>query len=190
MIRRPPRSTLSSSSAASDVYKRQVQGVQLGALLAGACTSAPGILLSLVGFRCLSVPGSPVCMGGGVDTGVALISVGAGLIAGGCICCAASHGMRRRRSLVTQAGGVAPACTEMVFGTLGLMVGATMLGFGRLCLRDVHLGACTHFTAVAIVTAGAGPLWWGCFFYTSSAAGEEGSVGLCCLPLLSQNKKE
>src|SRR5664280_3728827 len=27
MIRRPPRSTLSSSSAASDVYKRQVQGV-------------------------------------------------------------------------------------------------------------------------------------------------------------------
>eukprot|EP00658_Telonema_sp_P-2_P004644 TRINITY_DN11722_c0_g1_i15.p1 TRINITY_DN11722_c0_g1~~TRINITY_DN11722_c0_g1_i15.p1 ORF type:complete len:100 (-),score=16.54 TRINITY_DN11722_c0_g1_i15:553-852(-) len=28
MIRRPPRSTLSSSSAASDVYKRQVQGVQ------------------------------------------------------------------------------------------------------------------------------------------------------------------
>src|SRR5664279_6516601 len=28
MIRRPPRSTLSSSSAASDVYKRQVQGTQ------------------------------------------------------------------------------------------------------------------------------------------------------------------
>src|SRR5674536_85594 len=27
MIRRPPRSTLSSSSAASDVYKRQVQAV-------------------------------------------------------------------------------------------------------------------------------------------------------------------
>src|SRR5674536_143199 len=27
MIRRPPRSTLSSSSAASDVYKRQVVGV-------------------------------------------------------------------------------------------------------------------------------------------------------------------
>src|SRR5664280_2561477 len=27
MIRRPPRSTLSSSSAASDVYKRQVKGV-------------------------------------------------------------------------------------------------------------------------------------------------------------------
>eukprot|EP00658_Telonema_sp_P-2_P028957 TRINITY_DN2208_c0_g1_i10.p1 TRINITY_DN2208_c0_g1~~TRINITY_DN2208_c0_g1_i10.p1 ORF type:complete len:102 (+),score=29.70 TRINITY_DN2208_c0_g1_i10:117-422(+) len=32
MIRRPPRSTLSSSSAASDVYKRQLQGSeQLGA---------------------------------------------------------------------------------------------------------------------------------------------------------------
>src|SRR5664279_5080020 len=30
MIRRPPRSTLSSSSAASDVYKRQVQFVGLG----------------------------------------------------------------------------------------------------------------------------------------------------------------
>src|SRR5665648_536277 len=29
MIRRPPRSTLSSSSAASDVYKRQVDQLQL-----------------------------------------------------------------------------------------------------------------------------------------------------------------
>eukprot|EP00658_Telonema_sp_P-2_P051620 TRINITY_DN3970_c0_g1_i4.p1 TRINITY_DN3970_c0_g1~~TRINITY_DN3970_c0_g1_i4.p1 ORF type:complete len:229 (+),score=51.56 TRINITY_DN3970_c0_g1_i4:85-771(+) len=29
MIRRPPRSTLSSSSAASDVYKRQVRGIQM-----------------------------------------------------------------------------------------------------------------------------------------------------------------
>eukprot|EP00828_Plagiopyla_frontata_P040869 TRINITY_DN565_c0_g1_i7.p1 TRINITY_DN565_c0_g1~~TRINITY_DN565_c0_g1_i7.p1 ORF type:complete len:141 (-),score=36.63 TRINITY_DN565_c0_g1_i7:29-451(-) len=28
MIRRPPRSTLSSSSAASDVYKRQVHGIE------------------------------------------------------------------------------------------------------------------------------------------------------------------
>src|SRR5664279_4709786 len=33
MIRRPPRSTLSSSSAASDVYKRQVYKVGLIALL-------------------------------------------------------------------------------------------------------------------------------------------------------------
>ena len=30
MIRRPPRSTLSSSSAASDVYKRQVQDIVFG----------------------------------------------------------------------------------------------------------------------------------------------------------------
>src|SRR5674536_19149 len=30
MIRRPPRSTLSSSSAASDVYKRQILGQYLG----------------------------------------------------------------------------------------------------------------------------------------------------------------
>src|SRR5664280_1181499 len=29
MIRRPPRSTLSSSSAASDVYKRQLRGIGL-----------------------------------------------------------------------------------------------------------------------------------------------------------------
>src|SRR5665648_1291486 len=29
MIRRPPRSTLSSSSAASDVYKRQVEGEEM-----------------------------------------------------------------------------------------------------------------------------------------------------------------
>src|SRR5664280_3881106 len=29
MIRRPPRSTLSSSSAASDVYKRQVLGLRI-----------------------------------------------------------------------------------------------------------------------------------------------------------------
>src|SRR5664280_3830528 len=33
MIRRPPRSTLSSSSAASDVYKRQVSGGSEGARL-------------------------------------------------------------------------------------------------------------------------------------------------------------
>ena len=32
MIRRPPRSTLDRSSAASDVYKRQVQGIQVGVI--------------------------------------------------------------------------------------------------------------------------------------------------------------
>src|SRR5664280_3711374 len=36
MIRRPPRSTLSSSSAASDVYKRQVRG----SAMAGECPVA------------------------------------------------------------------------------------------------------------------------------------------------------
>src|SRR5665648_229242 len=35
MIRRPPRSTLSSSSAASDVYKRQVEIVRFGKALGG-----------------------------------------------------------------------------------------------------------------------------------------------------------
>src|SRR5664280_3373842 len=34
MIRRPPRSTLSSSSAASDVYKRQFQPVQIASIIA------------------------------------------------------------------------------------------------------------------------------------------------------------
>ena len=34
MIRRPPRSTQSRSSAASDVYKRQLYGQELGNLLA------------------------------------------------------------------------------------------------------------------------------------------------------------
>eukprot|EP00658_Telonema_sp_P-2_P006273 TRINITY_DN1239_c0_g1_i7.p1 TRINITY_DN1239_c0_g1~~TRINITY_DN1239_c0_g1_i7.p1 ORF type:complete len:786 (+),score=189.97 TRINITY_DN1239_c0_g1_i7:104-2461(+) len=42
MIRRPPRSTLSSSSAASDVYKRQTQSTgaleeHMGAMCSGAC---------------------------------------------------------------------------------------------------------------------------------------------------------
>ena len=43
MIRRPPRSTLSSSSAASDVYKRQVTG-DLGPLLSSL--SCPGLEIS------------------------------------------------------------------------------------------------------------------------------------------------
>eukprot|EP00657_Telonema_sp_P-1_P001579 TRINITY_DN14183_c0_g1_i3.p1 TRINITY_DN14183_c0_g1~~TRINITY_DN14183_c0_g1_i3.p1 ORF type:complete len:123 (+),score=72.89 TRINITY_DN14183_c0_g1_i3:103-471(+) len=40
MIRRPPRSTQSRSSAASDVYKRQVSTQSTGAvILSGVCTS-------------------------------------------------------------------------------------------------------------------------------------------------------
>src|SRR5674536_344256 len=43
MIRRPPRSTLSSSSAASDVYKRQGAGVRGGAVpQLAAAVVAPG----------------------------------------------------------------------------------------------------------------------------------------------------
>src|SRR5664280_3676441 len=42
MIRRPPRSTLSSSSAASDVYKRQVLAYGLAVILAYADVVHPG----------------------------------------------------------------------------------------------------------------------------------------------------
>ena len=45
MIRRPPRSTLDRSSAASDVYKRQVVGrPSAGATLARPWCSEPGLL--------------------------------------------------------------------------------------------------------------------------------------------------
>ena len=40
MIRRPPRSTLDRSSAASDVYKRQVQMLCYGTLAGGFLTDA------------------------------------------------------------------------------------------------------------------------------------------------------
>ena len=46
MIRRPPRSTLDRSSAASDVYKRQLQGRQV--LLIGAGGAAAGVLGPLI----------------------------------------------------------------------------------------------------------------------------------------------
>eukprot|EP00658_Telonema_sp_P-2_P033752 TRINITY_DN24714_c0_g1_i3.p1 TRINITY_DN24714_c0_g1~~TRINITY_DN24714_c0_g1_i3.p1 ORF type:complete len:145 (+),score=29.24 TRINITY_DN24714_c0_g1_i3:80-514(+) len=52
MIRRPPRSTLSSSSAASDVYKRQEYGISLS-------MAKPWVLLLLLGLlveRVLSMP--------------------------------------------------------------------------------------------------------------------------------------
>lgn len=129
-------------------------------LLCGACTSSPGVVLLCAGFQCLRVPGSPVCMGGGLDTGVALICVGMGLLGGGSICCASAHAIRRRQSLTAQVSSV-PECVELIVGTIFLAVGAMMLGFGRLCLRDVHLGACYHTTAIAIVAAGAALLWCG-----------------------------
>ena len=66
----------------------------------------------------------------------------------------------------------------MICGTIFLAIGAMMLGFGRLCLRDVHLGACHHttggepivarmlfsgcvFAAIAIVCGGASLMWSG-----------------------------
>eukprot|EP00826_Nyctotherus_ovalis_P000789 TRINITY_DN10041_c0_g1_i9.p1 TRINITY_DN10041_c0_g1~~TRINITY_DN10041_c0_g1_i9.p1 ORF type:complete len:134 (-),score=22.45 TRINITY_DN10041_c0_g1_i9:108-485(-) len=43
MIRRPPRSTQSRSSAASDVYKRQVLGYALSAVFVGSYLVARGV---------------------------------------------------------------------------------------------------------------------------------------------------
>src|SRR5665809_158240 len=52
MIRRPPRSTQSRSSAASDVYKRQVYGLAVAApmllLMPGSVAIADGFGLSLI----------------------------------------------------------------------------------------------------------------------------------------------
>src|SRR5674536_398062 len=65
MIRRPPRSTLSSSSAASDVYKRQV--VQHRGCLAGRGGGRPPTsLLSLIHIseptRLLSISYAVFCL--------------------------------------------------------------------------------------------------------------------------------
>src|SRR5664279_6143547 len=62
MIRRPPRSTLSSSSAASDVYKRQVRGV--GALLVPATGSVDYTLV------CQAMADVVRSSGGQVELGV------------------------------------------------------------------------------------------------------------------------
>merc|ERR1711907_362123 len=99
-------------------------------------------------------------MAGGASTGFSLVTVGVGLVAGGSVCLVACHGIRRRINISAQRHTF-PACTELVCGTLCLMIGAMALGFGRLCLRDVHLGACTNFGAAAIVAAGAGVCWSG-----------------------------
>src|SRR5678815_4446042 len=45
MIRRPPRSTLDRSSAASDVYKRQVEGLALGDVLVQNFGSSRDVLI-------------------------------------------------------------------------------------------------------------------------------------------------
>ena len=57
MIRRPPRSTLSSSSAASDVYKRQIQDVDHSTVLDSGVIDSP-----VLG----KIP--PVQLSGGVKT--------------------------------------------------------------------------------------------------------------------------
>src|SRR5450756_218256 len=48
MIRRPPRSTQSRSSAASDVYKRQVEGRAMGPWEAIATASDPASVMERV----------------------------------------------------------------------------------------------------------------------------------------------
>src|SRR5680860_1464665 len=87
MIRRPPRSTQSRSSAASDVYKRQVEedavggvqtvgfpvvhadpvGVELGRAVGGAGVEGGGLLL-----RCLLHLSKHLAGGGLVETGLLL----------------------------------------------------------------------------------------------------------------------
>ena len=54
MIRRPPRSTLSSSSAASDVYKRQEQGHAVTKFLS---TLVLVLVLVIVGLAALAAVG-------------------------------------------------------------------------------------------------------------------------------------
>ena len=57
MIRRPPRSTLDRSSAASDVYKRQV--IHKGASIGANATILPGIV---VGMNAMIGAGSVVTL--------------------------------------------------------------------------------------------------------------------------------
>ena len=51
MIRRPPRSTLDRSSAASDVYKRQDLNLIVIFLLAGLVSMVVGVLFGLPSLR-------------------------------------------------------------------------------------------------------------------------------------------
>src|SRR5660398_322242 len=58
MIRRPPRSTPLYSSAASDVYKRQVHGDPTGVSLLGWANPAVGQLSSGFGPRSTGIEGA------------------------------------------------------------------------------------------------------------------------------------
>lgn len=62
-----------------------------------------------------------------------------------------------------------------------LMVGSTMLGFGRLCYRDVSIGIWDKYTAVGILTMGGSMVWVGAllvliFGYLQSESGGVPSV--------------
>src|SRR5664279_6429432 len=57
MIRRPPRSTLSSSSAASDVYKRQVQHIMDYTLTADSSVSIQTGHTGSIGIHLKSIDG-------------------------------------------------------------------------------------------------------------------------------------
>ena len=74
MIRRPPRSTLSSSSAASDVYKRQVVGHSVvGHSVVGGVVDHGGSMVdSMVGHRG-SMMNSMVHRGSMVDSMCAMV---------------------------------------------------------------------------------------------------------------------
>src|SRR5674536_202454 len=61
MIRRPPRSTLSSSSAASDVYKRQLPWTALAGLRTGDVSVAAGVLHLPGGHRLPAGPDPASC---------------------------------------------------------------------------------------------------------------------------------
>merc|ERR1712227_197053 len=93
--------------------------------------------------------------------------VGLGLLAGGIICCLSTYAVWRKLALVrpTLDGerrlAAYNTCCEMGTGTLMLMAGSTMLGFGRLCFRDVHLGICLKLTAVITLTVGGLLVWLG-----------------------------
>ena len=56
MIRRPPRSTLDRSSAASDVYKRQVPGIGRAVPEVPVCGGGAGECLGRIRFRCSIAP--------------------------------------------------------------------------------------------------------------------------------------
>jgi len=161
---------------------------QLLPLAVGSFIGLPGLALIGAGFSCLKSEGNAItCMDGGEDTGVESVAVGLGLVAGGAICWLSAYAVLRKMALLrpTFDGTNNPmafttAC-EMGTGTLMLMVGSTMLGFGRLCYRDVSIGIWDKYTAVGILTMGGSMVWVGAllvliFGYLQSESGGVPSV--------------